>query len=72
MNIRLVSFYYFWTSILPAFSLADKTVYLERPDIGPTEAYFNPKVLSASVGEQIHFIANFSQTTKVAHTEVIS
>jgi hypothetical protein len=72
MNVRLPSFDYLWMSILFAFSLADQIVYLERPNIGPAEPYFNPKVLNASVGEQIHFIANFDETTKVVHTETIS
>lgn len=48
-----------------SIALADRIVRLERPDVGATEPYFNPKTLNASVGEQIHFVAVFDQTTKV-------
>jgi hypothetical protein len=59
-SLLLLSTLLFWSA-----SLADQIVYLERPNIGPIEPYFDPKSITASVGEQIHFIANFDQTTKV-------
>ena len=62
MEARLAFILFIWTSILAS---ADQVVYLDRPNIGPTEPYFNPKSLNASVGEQIHFVARFNQTTKV-------
>jgi hypothetical protein len=40
---------------------ADQIVYLDRPSNGPTwEPYFNPKVLNASIGEKVQFIARLS------------
>jgi hypothetical protein len=59
--ILLLSTLLLWNDIC----LADQIVRLERPNIGPAEPYFDPKSINASVGEQIHFIADFRQTTKV-------
>ena len=46
-------------------ALSDQIVRLERPELGAIEPYFNPKTVTASVGEQIHFVAFLNQTTKV-------
>ena len=46
-------------------ALANQIVRLERPELGATEPYFSPKSVNATVGEQIHFVAFFNQTTKV-------
>jgi hypothetical protein len=39
---------------------ADQVVYLSRPAGGRTwEPYFNPKTITANVGERVHFLALF-------------
>jgi hypothetical protein len=45
--------------------LADQIVYIERPSYAPNgrllaEPWFNPSNITVSVGEQIQFIARFS------------
>jgi plastocyanin len=51
-------------------SLADTTVYLDRLfddviwGVTMSEPYFNPKIVTASVGEKIHFVARFQDITK--------
>jgi hypothetical protein len=51
----------------PIVSLADQTVILDRPGLPNVgfntiifEPVFNPKIVNASVGEQIHFVSQFS------------
>src|SRR5271167_4319986 len=59
----------FW--ILPFGCTADQIVYLDRNSIVETahsnipmaEPAFNPKSLSASVGETVHFVARFADQT---------
>jgi hypothetical protein len=50
-------------------SLADTTVYLDRPfdmiwGYTLSAPYFNPKIVTAPVGEKIHFVARFQDITK--------
>jgi len=52
-------------------TVADQIVYLERPSGGPTwEPFFNPKTVTASVGEKISFIARFNPIVHDSTSEV--
>jgi len=45
-----------------ACSRADQTVFLDRPVLSTVwEPRFNPSVITASIGEQIHFVARFGE-----------
>lgn len=51
--------------------VADQIVYLERPSGGPTwEPFFNPKTVTANVGEKISFIARFHPLVHDSTTQV--
>ena len=52
---------------------ADRIVYLDRPSNGATwEPFFNPKIVNASIGEKIQFIARLSSVVGNAQSEVLS
>jgi hypothetical protein len=53
--------------------MADQIVYLDRPSNGATwEPFFNPKMVNASIGEKIQFIARLSPVVGNSQSEVIS
>jgi hypothetical protein len=60
--------------LLGGLSLADQIVFLDRP-ANPTiplaEPFFNPKVVTAGVGEKIQFIARFGDQRSFLPLEVL-
>jgi hypothetical protein len=52
--------------------MADQIVYLDRPSNGPTwEPFFNPKVVNASFGDKITFIARLDPVVGNAQSGVV-
>jgi hypothetical protein len=68
----------FWTSLLWICVLADKIVYLDRPghyhsggNTIMSEPFFNPNSISANIGEQIQFVAQFKDLTSLSGRNVL-
>jgi hypothetical protein len=76
--VMRISFPQFLTAVVGmmmsmSLVVADQIVYLDRPSNGPTwEPFFNPKIVNASIGEKIQFIARLSPVIGNAQSGVLS